>query len=259
MLNFAHRGFSGKYPENTRLAFTKAIETEGCDGIETDVQLSADGVPVIIHDETLDRTAVNMTGAVKDYTLEELRKADLSYTYAGKCELQQMMTLREFLELVKPSDLAINLELKTGVYEYEGIEQKVIDLLKEFDMVSRTVISSFNHFTLKRVKAICPEIRCGCLIHAWLLDPAGYVKANGFECWHPEFHCCTPENVKALAAQHVEVNCWTVNSLVDIRKMFQAGVTSIIGNYPDLVSQVRDELEEDGEWPLGWSVCGFGD
>ena len=72
MQNFAHRGFSGKYPENTMLAFRKALEA-GADGIELDVQLTKDGEPVVIHDEKTDRTT-NGTGFVCDYTLEELKK-----------------------------------------------------------------------------------------------------------------------------------------------------------------------------------------
>ena len=71
--NFAHRGFSGNYPENTMLAFEKATEVEGCDGIELDVHLTKDGEVVIIHDEKLDRTCVNGTGYVRDYTYEDCR------------------------------------------------------------------------------------------------------------------------------------------------------------------------------------------
>ena len=82
MKNFAHRGFSGKYPENTMLAFRKAIEA-GADGIELDVQLTQDGHVVIIHDETVDRTT-NGTGDVAAYLLEELQKLDASYRYAGQ-------------------------------------------------------------------------------------------------------------------------------------------------------------------------------
>ena len=82
MKNFAHRGFSGKYPENTMLAFKKALEA-GADGIELDVQMTKDGQVVVIHDEKVDRTT-NGTGLVRDYTLEELRKLDASYIYAGQ-------------------------------------------------------------------------------------------------------------------------------------------------------------------------------
>ena len=75
--NFAHRGFSGNYPENTMLAFRMACETPGCDGIENDVHLTKDGEVVIIHDETLDRTSTNGKGFVRDYTYEELYRSAL--------------------------------------------------------------------------------------------------------------------------------------------------------------------------------------
>ena len=124
--NFAHRGFSGKYPENTMLAFEKAIEA-GADGIENDVHLTKDGVPVIIHDELVDRTT-NGKGYVKDYTYEELSKLDASYIFPEYGVLH-IPTLREYMELVKDKDIITNIELKTGVFEYPGIEEKVYAIL----------------------------------------------------------------------------------------------------------------------------------
>ncbi len=239
--NFAHRGFSGKYPENTKIAFEKAIALPGCDGIENDVHLTKDGEVVIIHDELLDRTCLNMTGFVKDYTLEELRKADLSYKFAGDVEPQHIMTLREYLELLKPTKLVTNIELKTGIFEYPGIEKKVYDLIREFDMVDRIIISSFNHYSVKRMKELCPEIRCGLLTDCWILDAGKYVKENGFECYHPRFTNCTPELTKEIREKGVDINCWTVNEEEDIRKMIEAGVTTIIGNFPDRVAAMLKE------------------
>ena len=81
-LNFGHRGFSGNYPENTLLAFSKAIEA-GCDGIELDVHLTKDGEVVVIHDETVDRTT-DGTGFVADYTLKELKSFDASFKFKGQ-------------------------------------------------------------------------------------------------------------------------------------------------------------------------------
>ena len=239
--NFAHRGFSGRYPENTRIAFEKAIETPGCDGIENDVHLTRDGEVVIIHDEKLDRTCLNMKGFVRDYTLDELRRADLSYTFAGQVEPQHIMTLREYLELLAPTSLITNIELKTGIFEYPGIEKKVIDLIREFDMVDRIIISSFNHYSIKRMKELCPEIRCGLLTDSWILDAGRYVRENGFECYHPIFYNCTPELVRGILAQGIDINCWTVNEEEDIRQMIAAGVTSIIGNFPDRVAKILAE------------------
>ena len=113
MKNFAHRGFSGKYPENTMLAFQKAYEA-GADGIELDVQLTKDGQVVVIHDEKVDRTT-NGTGLVRDYTLEELRKLDASYIYTGEMGFNPIPTFEEYCAWVAGTDLVTNIELKTGI------------------------------------------------------------------------------------------------------------------------------------------------
>ena len=94
----AHRGLSGIYPENTMLAFRKAIEA-GCDGIELDVHLSKDGELVVIHDEKVDRTT-DGRGAVKDFTLQELRALDASGKYTGRFGIQPIPTLREYFSYV---------------------------------------------------------------------------------------------------------------------------------------------------------------
>ena len=107
MKNFAHRGFSGKYPENTMLAFKKALEA-GADGIELDVQMTKDGQVVVIHDEKVDRTT-NGTGLVRDYTLEELRKLDASYIYAGQMGVNSIPTFEEYCEWVAGTDLVTNI------------------------------------------------------------------------------------------------------------------------------------------------------
>ena len=105
--NFAHRGYSGKYPENTMLAFRKAVEA-GADGIELDVQLTRDGEPVIIHDELVDRTT-DGTGRVKDFTLAELQALDASYIYTGQYGRNPIPTLREYCELVKDLPIVTNI------------------------------------------------------------------------------------------------------------------------------------------------------
>ena len=97
--NFAHRGYSGRYPENTMLAFRKAVEA-GADGIELDVQLTKDGVPVIIHDELVDRTT-DGKGFVKDMPLTQLRQLDASYIYAGQYGVNRIPTFREYCEFVR--------------------------------------------------------------------------------------------------------------------------------------------------------------
>lgn len=241
--NFGHRGFSGKAPENTMASFIMAVETPGLDGIENDVQLTKDGEIVIIHDEKIDRTCTDgATGWVKDYTLEELKQLDFSYIYKGEVERQPIPTLREYLELLKDRDTLMNIELKTGVFEYEGIEQKVLDLLKEYDMVERTIISSFNHYSVLRMKELCPEMKCGLLADTWILDAGVYVKAAGCEYYHPNFWNVTETLAPEIYSHGIGINTWTVNEEEDIRRMIERGVNSVIGNFPDRVTRIRAEL-----------------
>lgn len=231
---FGHRGFSGNYPENTMLAFEKAIEV-GSDGIELDVHLTKDNVIVICHDELIDRTS-NGTGYIKDYTYDELCKFDFYGRFEGQFEFQRIPTLREYLELVKPIDGFItNIELKTGVFEYPGIEKAVIDMLEEFDIKDRIILSSFNHYTILRCREIAPEVKTGFLTETWILDAWDYTKKYAVECIHPDFSYLTKENIKKLQAAGVEINTWTVNNEEDIKRLAQANVDSLIGNYPDLM------------------------
>lgn len=242
--NFAHRGFSGLYPENTMLAFSKAAELKGCDGIELDVHLTKDGEVVIIHDEKLDRTCVNRTGYVRDFTLAQLQEADVSFRFAGECEPQHIPTLREYFELVKDTPLITNIELKTGIFEYPGIEAKVYDLIREYGLEEKIIISSFNHYSVRRMKELAPDMVCGLLTETWLIDAGRYTKEVGAECLHPIFYNMTGDIVKEVKSHGIKINTWTVNEERDVKTMIRLGVDSVIGNYPDRTARIIRELSE---------------
>lgn len=239
--NFAHRGFSGKYPENTLLAFEKAVEA-GAQGIELDVQLTKDGEIVIIHDETIDRTT-DGKGEVVSYTYEELKKFDASYIYRGQMGFNKIPTLREYFELIKDTDIITNIELKTGINEYLGIEKKVWDMICEYNLADRVIISSFNHYSILRMKAIAPKIKCGLLSETWIIDAGKYTCNLGVECYHPHFANMTKEIVKEIKAQGIEINTFTVNKEKDIRDMIEKGIDIVIGNFPDLTKQIIEEYK----------------
>lgn len=234
--NFAHRGFSGKYPENTMLAFEKAI-AEGVDGIELDVQLTKDGEVVIIHDEKIDRTT-DGEGYVVDYTYEELSKFDASYIYRGKMGFNKIPTLREYFELVKDLDIITNIELKTGINEYLGIEEKVWDLIQEFKLQDKIIISSFNHFSVMRMKKIAPNMKYGFLSEDWIIDAGKYTHSHGIQCYHPRFNNLIPEVIEELKSYGLEINTWTVNLESDMRYLISHKIDVIIGNYPDLAKKI---------------------
>ncbi len=237
--NFAHRGYSGKYPENTMIAFEKAIEA-GADGIELDVQLTKDGEVVIIHDESIDRTT-DGKGLVVSFTCEELKKYDASYTYRGQMGFNPIPTLREYFELVKDMNIITNIELKTGVNEYHGIEQKVWDLIKEYNLTDRIIISSFNHYTILRMKAIAPELVYGLLTETWYVDAGKYTHNLGVQCYHPQFANMTKEIVKEIKSHGVQINAWTVNKEETMRDLIEKGIDGIIGNFPELTKKIIAE------------------
>lgn len=241
MKNFAHRGFCGKYPENTMLAFRKAIET-GVDGIELDVQLTKDGHVVIIHDETVNRTT-NGTGLVVDYLLEDLQKLDASSIYTGQMGFNPVPTLREYFELVKDYPLVTNIELKTGINQYPGIEEKVLELIREFKLEDRIIISSFNHHSVMRMKQMAPDLVYGFLADTWILDAGAYTMSYDVPCYHPSVHMMTQEIVDELKANGRVINVWTVNKEEQIRDLYNKGIDCVIGNFPDLTAKVLKELQ----------------
>ena len=229
--NYAHRGFSGMYPENTMLAFRKALEA-GCEGIEFDVHLTKDRQLVIIHDEAIDRTS-GVHGLVKDMTYEALSAIDFSYRWAGQVPFQKIPTLDEYFELVKDRDIVSNIELKTGIFEYPGIEQAVYDKIRQYHLEDRVIISSFNHHSVMRMKAIDSSIPCGFLTETWILDAGSYVESHGIEAYHPHFCMLTGSETADMKRHGRQINTWTVNEPQDIQHMIDLEVDGIIGNFPD--------------------------
>ena len=236
-MNYAHRGFSGKYPENTMLAFRKAIEA-GAQGIELDVHFTKDRELVIIHDETVDRTT-NGTGEVVNFTYEELAKLDAYGNFQGQFAPQRIPTLREYFSLVAPvAGFMTNIELKTGVNEYPGIEEAVLALMDEFNLRDRIIISSFNHFSVLRFMELDQDVKCGFLEESRIIDFASYAKKHGVDYVHPLHYTLDDEAFEQIRANGLGINTWTVNEEQDMRRMIENGVDAIIGNYPDLASEV---------------------
>lgn len=228
---FGHRGCSGTYPENTMLAFRKAVEA-GVDGMEFDLHLTKDNKLVIIHDETIDRTS-NGSGAVRDMTLEELRRYDFSAAFSGEYGVCRIPTLEEYFEMVKDLPLISNIELKTGVWEYPGIEQAAIDMVRAYHLEDRIIFSSFNHTTVERCKALAPDIKCGFLTENWPSRFGAYTALHGIECCHPPLHMLSEKTVAEMHDAGRAINTWTVNTEEDAKRLAGWGVDALIGNYPE--------------------------
>ncbi len=235
-LIWAHRGASGYAPENTLESFRKAIML-GADGIELDVQLTKDDRIVVIHDETIDRIS-DGKGWVKDYTLEELRRFNYNKTHPEFAHAD-IPTLREVYELMKPSGLTINVELKTGIVFYEELERKVIELTREMEMEDNVLYSSFNHYTCVKLHELNPDAYVGFLYADGPIDMAEYAKQHGADALHPAlYNLQFPNYMKDAADRGLDVNVWTVNEEKYMQMCCRLGVNAIITNYPDIALAV---------------------
>lgn len=162
---WAHRGCCQRYPENTQLAFEKAMELKGLEGIELDVQMTRDGELVVIHDERVDRTTEGI-GCVKDHTLAELKRLHI---YAGEAPCQSILTMSEVFELMEQrlkEGMRLNIELKTGVYPYPGLEEKLVELAHRkctSEAAANIVYSSFYALSLEKLRKLEPEAEIGIL------------------------------------------------------------------------------------------------
>lgn len=235
---FAHRGFSGYYPENTMLAFQKVAEETVADGIELDIQLTKDGEIVIMHDEMLDRTT-NGSGWLKDHTLEELKMLSVGVNVKGFFPRQTIPTLREYFTWLKTTKLITNIELKTSYFEYEGIEEKLIAMVKEFGLEDQIWYSSFNHYTVARIKKLMPEAKCGLLTDTWLMNIGEYAASQGAASVNARTYFCAKEGVAAdLHAHTIALQAWTPNDAEMMQELVDAGVDVLITNYPDIAAKV---------------------
>lgn len=228
-LNIAHRGASGDFPENTMKAFKEAIDL-GADGIELDVQMTKDLRLVVIHDETVDRTT-NGQGFVKDFLFEDIRRLD-----AGNGE--RIPELKEVVELFKENNLVLNIELKNSIVPYEGMEEKVLNLISKENIKSRVIISSFNHYSIKKVRELDAEIKVGALVEASIYEPENYISNLNVQCYHPQYKSLNLENIKKLKEKYIEINTYTVNEKEDMEWLILAGVESIITNYPKVLKNL---------------------
>ena len=194
---WAHRGASGHAPENTLPAFELA-HTLGADGIELDVQLTKDGVPVVIHDERVDRVS-DGRGSVKDFCLEELRTLDVGRAFPAYGRVT-VPTLAEVYDLVKKTDMTVNLELKNSAIFYEGLEENVLKLAEEKGLADRIVYSSFNHHSMARIKKLLPTARIAFLYSDGLIGVADYGARYGVYAVHPSLRNMAYPDVSAARA-----------------------------------------------------------
>ncbi len=232
-LVFAHRGASYDAPANTLSAFRLARQM-GADGIELDTSMTADGVPVVIHDLSVDETT-DGSGRVRDMTLREIKRLDAGSHYDFSFKNERIPTLEEAFEVIG-TEMLINVELKVGGLRSYGLEGAVLAVIRRHNAAQRVIISSFNPLALRRFHHLAPNIGIGFL---YAPDVPAYTRLPmiGFphQARHPQ-HTVIDAKFMAWAHQnHYRVNTWTVDDPLRMSALRDLGVDAIITNRPDVL------------------------
>lgn len=227
---WAHRGASGRAPENTLAAFQAAL-ADGTDGIELDIHLSRDGVPVVIHDETLDRTSTGH-GPVASQNLAALRRLDAGSWFDPGFAGERLPTLAEVLDWAEDR-LRINIEIKTP-----AAGRAVLELLSNFP-AARVLVSSFDHRLLAYLRRRDARLPLGFLNDSRFWHRAlKRAVAAGAESFHPRRDRLSRHLLATCREQGLKVFPWTVDSLDEALVLRERGVSGLFTNHPERMQRL---------------------
>lgn len=240
---WAHRGCSQRYPENTIKAFSKAMEIQGLTGIELDIQMTKDGEIVVIHDERVDRTTDGV-GYVKDFTYAQIRKLEIR---VGKDRTQRILSINETLDLMQErmkEGLLLNIELKNSVIPYDGMEEKIYELISQRNMQDKVIYSSFYTFSLAKIKKMDTEVSIGILdtkVSDCFYKKSGLCGINSVRAALHPYSKGMDLNKEQLQGQ--TVRAWFAGHLypeeptgikLDLKKLEDQGITDVFLNEPEV-------------------------
>ena len=226
-LILGHRGAMDFAPENTLAAFHLALE-QGAGGFEFDIQLSKDGVPVVIHDSTLDRTT-NGSGRVEQYTVAELQAFD-----AGDGE--KIPTLEElFVEFGER--VLYNIEIKHFTLQPGQVEAAVAALVEKYDLAQSCLVSSFRYLIMHRYRRVRHPDTAQAMIR--VAGPQGLSRYlfKG-EADHPHYSMVNASYMSWAEELGIQVNVWTVNEQAEAERLLKLGVDALITNRPGEIAEV---------------------
>ncbi|MGM0438144.1 MAG: glycerophosphodiester phosphodiesterase [Bacillota bacterium] len=229
-----HRGAPKLAIENSILAFKKAVEI-GVDGVELDIHLTSDNQVVVIHDETIDRLTEGQ-GYIKDYKFEDLIKYYLKDNFFDSVKIP---SLNEVLLELKNCKL-INIEIKNSGINYPNIENRVIEIIQNLHLEEKVVLSSFNHYSIKKIQKIAPQIKSGILYMANLFEPWEYAKKLNVKTIHPYYSLVDKKLINNCHENDFEVFVFGANTKEQIQNLIDLNVDGIITDYPKKAMKLRE-------------------
>jgi glycerophosphoryl diester phosphodiesterase len=235
-LLYAHRGASGYAPENTLASFKRALDM-GCERMELDVHLSADGVPVVIHDKKVDRT-IDGKGLVESLSLGELKKLDAGVKFSPGFRGERIPTLEEVFEIDKRIKLCIEIK---GNGEEETLCHKVVDIVRKYKAEGDTIISSFSRRAVQCVYRIDGNLTTLWLVPRWWFGKKVAVKAHEVGAKFVSGHATniTLKKVNRLHDRGLKVQAWgTKQKVHKIQALLDTGIDGMTSNWPDVVMKL---------------------
>lgn len=247
-LNIGHRGAAGEAPENTLASFELALR-QGADGIEFDVHLSRDGVPVVIHDSRLNRTTSG-SGRVGEHGAVALRRLDagswFNKRYPSRARSRyaggKIPLLREALDWVRQRKCLAFVEIKQGGDTYPGIEAKVLTEIGRAGVARSTTIISFDFRTLRRVREMDARIALGIDFTRPLLAVrrARLIRASSVL---PHWTFVSRRLLRRAHRAAIRVMAWDLDQPAWIRRKIRDGIDGVITNYPARLTEIRAGLD----------------
>lgn len=222
----AHRGYSSQFPENTLASFNGACEL-GVDYIETDVQCTKDGVLVLFHDTDLGRVT-GVQGNVIDYTYDELRNMDAGAWFGEEFAGERIPTLKELLELLQDKDCNLYLELK-DIGSVEGFEEKVVEEVRQYNMMNRCLFASFNYDYLCNIKEIDDNAK---ILLNTTSDKASLVKEYPADYYGLYLESTSAQLLDAIHQSDRKAFIWTVDSPQAMANEIALGADGLVSNRP---------------------------
>tara|TARA_R110001583_G_scaffold21088_4_gene80270 strand:+ start:2465 stop:3178 length:714 start_codon:yes stop_codon:yes gene_type:complete len=228
-----HRGALALAPENTLSGIQKAIESNA-KWIEIDTQLSADGVPVIFHDESVQRTT-NGKGNVSDLTIHELGKLDAGSWFSEEFSGEKIPTLEEVLIFCLDNDININLELKIHhPYQAVSLVEKVSEVITSVNFpIQKLILSSFSLLAMQHCFHLIPTIRRGFITEQNPLPLIEDLTSINLYSIHIEYKILTQSLAQTLIKSGYQLIIWTLNDPLQAKKFKDWGVELIISDRPD--------------------------
>ena len=235
----AHKGYSSIAPENTMPAFERAVECQDVDYIELDVRETKDGIPVVIHDESL-LAATGMSMSVYDIDYEELNQLTACYGFKEGFEATRIPMLEEVLsQLAGKKDFIIEIKYSDRTPE---LPQKIVNLMEKYEITDDSVIHSGSYKALKAVKEINPDIRCGLII---AVSTGGYADLPYADFFSVEHTYISSNMIEQIHKRGKQVYVWTVNEENSFSQVRDMDADVLITDYPEAAYDGVHKYDKD--------------